>query len=558
MKWLRYVLSALLALGLAAVPALAAGEESAVSEYVQASVFKGGACSGAQSVPGQAQLLTDEQEEQLYKLLLDGLKAKADKIDISAVNLKFLDDREILIKVYEKVTNDHPELYYVTGGFGSSGYSGGIYIEVRPNYDEELLNTDSEAFFEAVDAAMSQVEESMTDLEKALVLHDWLVLRVAYNWDVATTGSTDSHVPYTAYGALVNGDAVCQGYAEAYKLLMDQCGIPCVMVPSDPMNHVWNGVQIDGAWYHVDTTWDDPTPNMEGYCSHENFLRSDTGIASTKHKEWETPEGITFSNTDQTGVFRGSSTAFYYYQGSYYYLSIDRGQGTLYCAADLESSPQIKTISLSFFYHRFQLEGSSGWAYYPNYSVAWVDGALYYVDQQRRLCRLELSDLSASGLGTVPFTAAGSADGYYDSTHDSICLRYDAQSGDIVAVSKTRPETELGRFQAPDYPPRWDGVSKEQTALAGARWLEDGVLQIGLVYQENGQDVPTLWAAVYDDASRMTDVYQVDTTGLEAGLTVLELQLPAQAAECQVRLFLLGPGCLPCGENISLAGSRAA
>lgn len=89
----------------------------------------------------------------------------------------------------------------------------------------------------------------------------------------------------TAYGALANGKAVCQGYSFAYKLLLRRAGVPAVYVGSDSMQHAWNMVQMENnGWYHVDVTWDDPILHTSTYpegsdggyfrdVSHELFLR---------------------------------------------------------------------------------------------------------------------------------------------------------------------------------------------------------------------------------------------------------------------------------------------
>jgi len=70
----------------------------------------------------------------------------------------------------------------------------------------------------------------------------------------------------TAYGALANGKAVCQGYSLAYKLLLRRAGVPVVYVGSDSMQHAWNMVQMENnGWYHVDVTWDDPILHTSTY-----------------------------------------------------------------------------------------------------------------------------------------------------------------------------------------------------------------------------------------------------------------------------------------------------
>jgi len=61
----------------------------------------------------------------------------------------------------------------------------------------------------------------------------------------------------TAYGCLVRHKAVCEGYAEAFRLIMDRLKIPNKLASSK--DHTWNKVKLGGKWYHVDVTWNDGT-----------------------------------------------------------------------------------------------------------------------------------------------------------------------------------------------------------------------------------------------------------------------------------------------------------
>ena len=70
---------------------------------------------------------------------------------------------------------------------------------------------------------------------------------------------------YNIYGALVNKESVCEGYARSMKYLLDSINVPCVLVigkgtNSDGRteNHAWNYVKLNNNWYAVDVTWDDP------------------------------------------------------------------------------------------------------------------------------------------------------------------------------------------------------------------------------------------------------------------------------------------------------------
>ncbi len=125
------------------------------------------------------------------------------------------------------------------------------------------------------------VREGMSDWQIALSIHDYLIVNCVYDEALELK---------TGYDLLVKGSTVCSGYAALYQDLLLRCGIPCLQVHSEPMEHVWNLVQLDGQWYHVDVTWDDPTPDIKGFVRHEYFLRTDAQMSAgdDPHYDWET------------------------------------------------------------------------------------------------------------------------------------------------------------------------------------------------------------------------------------------------------------------------------
>ena len=118
---------------------------------------------------------------------------------------------------------------------------------------------------------------SGSDYDKILQVHDWIIDNLEYESNIE-----NSNV-YNLYGALIEKKAVCEGYAEAFKYILDEMRIPCILVSGTATNsegtterHEWNYVQIDNKWYAVDSTWDDPVVKGFGYVSnsvkHKYFL----------------------------------------------------------------------------------------------------------------------------------------------------------------------------------------------------------------------------------------------------------------------------------------------
>lgn len=110
--------------------------------------------------------------------------------------------------------------------------------------------------------AMAQLREDMSPYEKELALHDWLVDWTDYNKDTLDPLQPAALEDTSPYGALVKRKGNCMGYANSFQLLMDLAGIPCQTVPGAVLHctgdHAWNLVELDGAWYAVDVTWNDP------------------------------------------------------------------------------------------------------------------------------------------------------------------------------------------------------------------------------------------------------------------------------------------------------------
>lgn len=134
----------------------------------------------------------------------------------------------------------------------------------------------AQKLYEAIREILStQLQEGMSDYEKELALHDYLVSHCRYSEDTDQPEESDV---YRAYGALVNQDAVCNGYAEALQILFVCSGVESQFVvgTADGVDHAWNLVKIDGQWYHLDATWDDPVPDQGDKPLHPYFNVDDT------------------------------------------------------------------------------------------------------------------------------------------------------------------------------------------------------------------------------------------------------------------------------------------
>jgi beta-lactam-binding protein with PASTA domain len=99
----------------------------------------------------------------------------------------------------------------------------------------------------------------MSDLEKERVIHDYLITHSTYEWPA----SSNLDYVYSPYGLLIRGRGCCSAYASTMKRFMDRLDVPCEYVSAKRMGttgcgHAWNRVMIDGLWYELDVTWDEP------------------------------------------------------------------------------------------------------------------------------------------------------------------------------------------------------------------------------------------------------------------------------------------------------------
>ncbi len=119
--------------------------------------------------------------------------------------------------------------------------------------------------------------------------HDWVVRNTAYDYVNYVEGTVPSS-SFRESGVFLYGTAVCEGYTKAFGLLMTIAGIENHFVVGFANNgatsdgHAWNIVKLDGTYYHVDTTWDDPTWS-EDAIRYDYFLISDAQM-SIDH-EWQ-------------------------------------------------------------------------------------------------------------------------------------------------------------------------------------------------------------------------------------------------------------------------------
>ena len=188
--------------------------------------------------------------------------------DISPVSGKYLLDSfdletyglsvEEAISTFKLFLLDHPEVYWLSNTIDIFGTEFNVYIQ-----EEYALYSYRHATNDAIGRMFAEAEllinENMNELEIALALHDFIILRVDYAYEADGVTPQDAYWAHNIEGVATGIGAVCESYAETYKLLADHFGITSILVTGDSngQGHMWNIVSINGEFYHIDVTWDD-------------------------------------------------------------------------------------------------------------------------------------------------------------------------------------------------------------------------------------------------------------------------------------------------------------
>lgn len=197
----------------------------------------------------------------LYATLLTGVEAHSDKITFSAHSAADVK------QCFEALLDDHPDIFWTDGAYTYTGRDDSSVTSLAPHYllDEDTMRQRRSAIEQKADAFLATLSSTTDDYDKALAIHDHVVDSTTYDLaeyqaPIQTTDSDD----YDIRGVLLDGKAVCQGYAKAYQYLMQREGLYCAYVTGTATDslgttgHAWNMVRIDGTYSYVDCTFDDP------------------------------------------------------------------------------------------------------------------------------------------------------------------------------------------------------------------------------------------------------------------------------------------------------------
>lgn len=195
-------------------------------------------------------------------------------------------------------------------------------LTVNYSYENTHKKTLQDAVKEKVEEIAGEIiKPRMSYIEREIAINNYLTNNIEYDNEAADQlikyGNVDEEYynSFNAYGALIEGIAVCEGYSEAFKLLCDRAGIDCIIVTGelDGVGHAWNRVRINDKWYDVDVTNNDK----------EDLANSHMNIPMAIADQYLIEDSYYITDTNIGEMDRGTSEQYEYYNYSGKYVEKD-------------------------------------------------------------------------------------------------------------------------------------------------------------------------------------------------------------------------------------------
>ncbi|GAA0062474.1 cell wall-binding repeat-containing protein [Clostridium sp. CTA-1] len=189
---------------------------------------------------------------------------------------------------------------------GSDIFEGEVDVSITYKLDKVTIDMEKAAVKAKVQEIINNViKEGMSDVEKELVLHDYIVKNTEYNM---YNHNNKIILPddCNAYGVLVKGIGTSEGYSKAMYELLKAAGIECKYVTGISVHdsvggdgHSWNIVKLEDEWYNLDVTWDEPIFNKNG---------SNNSLDEVNHTYFNIPDS-TFNLDHKRGMYENDEYA---------------------------------------------------------------------------------------------------------------------------------------------------------------------------------------------------------------------------------------------------------
>lgn len=226
-------------------------------------------------------LLQSEGERKMYNMLVENAySVYPEPYETGYYNCKqavlqgtLINEAQIRV-VIKAIYDDHPEIFWITSTFGYliDKSNSNTIVQLHSDFSPEDVSRAVRETGEIIDTYLADTPAGLSDYELEKMVHDDIIDMCSYNSDVALAGTSDGYEKYyTIYGVLKEHQAVCEGYARTFELLLNLLGVECVGITGMAQGgengeeelHMWNAVKISDKWYLVDATWDDQNDEFQ-------------------------------------------------------------------------------------------------------------------------------------------------------------------------------------------------------------------------------------------------------------------------------------------------------
>ena len=147
-------------------------------------------------------------------------------------------------------------------------------MDIKHVYSDE----DIQRLNNVVDSTVNKyITNTMSFKDKIRVIHDFIIDNTDYDTLKSNNINDNTYRSNTAYGVLLENKGICSGYSDAMAIFLNKLNIINYKISND--EHIWNLVYLDGKWYHLDLTWDDPI-------SDKNITRDNYFLITTENLEY--------------------------------------------------------------------------------------------------------------------------------------------------------------------------------------------------------------------------------------------------------------------------------
>ena len=236
----------------------------------------------------------DVELKEFDKFVVAKLWAFEPEIDVSEFAAKRKWNLETICDRFDDVLWNHPEIFYISRcshtTYWTTDPAGVLKSVVFKNIEYGITPSELPQRQKEMDGVADKFRQIIKDIPAAVgrakAAHEFVVRKCKYDHEVVRTKDR-SPLGRSSYSVLVRGEAVCEGYTMGYIYLCELIAkVRCEEVLGNAGGpHAWNYVQLEGKWYHVDTTWDaSHSPKV----MYDHFLLSDDAIRAKDHQNWST------------------------------------------------------------------------------------------------------------------------------------------------------------------------------------------------------------------------------------------------------------------------------